>query len=397
MAKSDAVRILVAGDYCPRERQEALIRRGRVEELFGSVLPALRGADLSIVNLECALCTRGRPIRKSGPNLKVHPDAAAALTAAGFDAACLANNHILDFGGAGLAATLDVLKRRRIGRFGAELSLAAARRPLTVRRGGVRISMLGFAENEFTCADDRSAGAAPLDPVTNIRQIARARGSCDVLLVFVHGGNEHLPFPSPRMVRTYRAFAEAGASAVIAGHPHTPQGVEVHGGVPIFYSLGNFVFDWPGETTTMWWRGCAVEMEATAAGVGTFRLIPFRTDVSTACLSLLAGAERKHFERYVRFLSRPIRSEEAIRRYFDAWCVMKGPTWLKFLDLPRRLPAASDAGRRQLLVARNAVNCEAHHELIARYLELLRKGRTGGLRREVRHIRTLQAGRVPRA
>ena len=63
-----------------------------------------------------------------------------------------------------------------------------------------------------------------------------------VILVIFHGGREHTPLPPPYVVHDLRAIAEMGAHAVIAHHPHVPQGIELHHGVPIVYSMGNFVF-----------------------------------------------------------------------------------------------------------------------------------------------------------
>ena len=64
------------------------------------------------------------------------------------------------------------------------------------------------------------------------------------MLVIFHGGREYAPCPPPYVVNALRRFARAGACAVVAHHPHVPQGIEIVEGVPIAYSQGNFVFRW---------------------------------------------------------------------------------------------------------------------------------------------------------
>ena len=98
------------------------------------------------------------------------------------------------------------------------------------------------------------------------------RAKHDIVLVFTHGGNEMNPLPSPRVMAMNRAFAEAGASVVINTHPHVPQAIEMWKGVPIAYSLGNFVFDWGGldlkREPPLWWTGMAARLRFTEEGAG---------------------------------------------------------------------------------------------------------------------------------
>jgi len=385
------LRILFVGDFCPINRVAGLIRRGRSAEIYGDLLGKLADKDLSVVNLECPLTRRRSPIAKSGPNLRAHPRAVEALLAGGFDVACMANNHVADHGPKPVAETLALLARHRIRTVGAGMDLTDAQRPLRLRRNGKRIALLAFAENEFTCADERIAGAWPLDPLANIEQIRRARLSADVVIAMVHGGNEYNPFPTPQKVATYRAFAEAGASAVIGTHPHVPQGGEVHRGVPILYSLGNFVFDWlPGPETPMWSVGLAARLTFRDRGPTRVEIVGFRAEAQTACLQRLKGRQRQEFLAYLRFLSAPLARPAELRRYWDAWCAMKGPGVLG------RLAGARRTDGRGFLTARNVLMCEAHHELACNYAELLRKKRLTEARRYVARVEALQQGEIPR-
>jgi capsule synthesis protein PGA_cap len=57
--------------------------------------------------------------------------------------------------------------------------------------------------------------------------------------------------PTPDQRRWARRMAEAGADLIVGHHPHVLQPFEAIGGVPVFYSLGNFLF------SDMYWRGCS--------------------------------------------------------------------------------------------------------------------------------------------
>ena len=254
------IKILFTGDLCPVGKLEKLIQEGKSNEILSGIQKILSDKDILIANLESPLTESSFPIKKSGPNLKLLPTCVDFMSTAGIDVACLANNHIGDYGPKAVLETLDTLKKNGIKTVGAGVELDDARKPLLIRRKGRKIAILAYAENEFGMAEIGIPGSSPLDPLENIRQIKQASERADITLVLVHGGNEENPAPSPRMVKTYRAFAEAGASAVIAMHTHCPQGFEIYTGAPIFYSLGNFLFDWPSsgarpEKDSFWWKG----------------------------------------------------------------------------------------------------------------------------------------------
>jgi poly-gamma-glutamate synthesis protein (capsule biosynthesis protein) len=100
---------------------------------------------------------------------------------------------------------------------------------------------------------------APLREADLLADIAAARDRADVVIPYVHWGNELVAEPLAADRALARRMVEAGAAAVIGGHPHVTQTVDVHRGAPIVYSLGNFVFDYypvdPPE-----WTGWVVKL-----------------------------------------------------------------------------------------------------------------------------------------
>jgi poly-gamma-glutamate synthesis protein (capsule biosynthesis protein) len=240
-AAAQQVTVAFVGDVMLDEDVGREIAGGRDPlRAFASLLGA---ADLAVGNLECPVSTRGVAMHKPftfRANPRVVPIVAAHL-----GAVTLANNHSGDYGRDALVQTMDLLRAAGVPFFGAGRDLAQAHAPLIVERGGLRIALLGY--DEFK---PRAFEAGPSWPgvawsedeqvVADIRT-ARAMGA-DVVIPVVHWGWEKEPEPCARQRDLARRLIDAGADAVVGGHPHITQGAEVYRGRPIVYSLGNFVF-----------------------------------------------------------------------------------------------------------------------------------------------------------
>jgi poly-gamma-glutamate synthesis protein (capsule biosynthesis protein) len=368
------LRLLAAGDLCHINRLDALLAAGDVRAAFGDCLPLFARANLAVVNLESPLCRCESPIVKSGPNFRAAPEIAGALVAAGVDVCCLANNHILDQGPGGLAETLAALDAAGLRHLGAGPDEAAAAAPLVVDVAGRRMALLNFAEGEF-CRSRGGPGAAGLDPVANCRAVAEAAGSADLAIVFVHTGHEQTLFPSSEVRRRCREFIDAGAAAVVAHHPHVPQGIEVRHGRPIVYSLGNFLFDWQGhepETETSF----LLELELGRSGVAALAVHPIRKS-PVGGAGLLAGAERAACLEFLNELSAPLADESLAARLWEEQARMLLAS--RYAPLQKRLLSlAGPAGperRRALVTALNLFQCEAHREAMEHALRLSAVGR----------------------
>ncbi|MDZ4200346.1 MAG: CapA family protein, partial [Kiritimatiellia bacterium] len=373
----EAFRLMVSGDFCPTDRGDPGLRVNLSPDGIADLLPELARKDLSIINLEAPLTLAQTPIVKSGPNLKVDPARMDLLRAGQWDVACCANNHMGDFGPAAVRETLETLRGNGIETVGAGNRLEEARRPLEIERRGLRIAVLAFAENEFGMAGRGTAGANPLDPLRNLSEIREASSSADLTLVLVHGGNEFNPVPSPRVVQLYRAFADAGASAVVGGHTHCAQGIEIWKGVPIVYSLGNFFFPSASAYGGFdWWPGLTVRISFAAGGAAALEVIPHSARPPGDVLRRMRGASREHFLRHLTVLSSILADDVEIGKYYDAWCLSTAEGY--FARLCRGL-APADWTRedrvREWVAMRNLHTCEAHNELLTRTLKIFTEHR----------------------
>lgn len=252
-----SVSVVFVGDVMLDNGPGHAVASGR--DPFAACAELLLDADFTVGNLECVLGDGGTQRLKSY-TFRGADDSPRYLKRY-FSALTLANNHALDFGPDGLVECLVVLEREQIPQFGGGRTLAEARRPLVLERHGLRIALVGCNgfQAEKSAAGEATPGVAPLRESDLLADIAAARKDVDAVVPVVHWGPELHPQPREADRVLARKMIDAGAAAVIGGHPHVTQTVDVHAGCPIVYSLGNFVFDYypvdPPE-----WTGWVVKL-----------------------------------------------------------------------------------------------------------------------------------------
>lgn len=379
----NTARVFVTGDVCLRGLGEQLVLDGKSASILAPMKDVLAKADLSIMQFETVLTTADTPIIKSGPNLKSDPKTLDFFKEWNGDLCLLANNHTGDFGPEPLLETIDTLHDAGFETVGAGKNLADAYKPAILTRNGLKIGVYNICENEFGGALHDTAGSAPLNVALNISHIIKLRKEADVVLVIVHGGNEYKPFPSPRVMDMSRAFADAGADAVVNIHTHCPQGVEVWNGTPIIYSLGNFYFPWRLDDTktykpeNFWFTGYCVAFNVDAKGCFSFELVPTHFTPDATSIAPLEGEEKEGFFDYLNQISAPVADEDLIRRVHECWSAMSNyisvitKAWWKedifTIDEP--------AHKARVMNLRNLNTCEAHHEILKTYFRLYEQGR----------------------
>ena len=227
---------------------------------------ALRHADITFGNLECAVSTRGEPFPKEY-NFRATPAALAGLRRnSGIDVLNLANNHVGDYGPAATIDTVRGVERLGMKAVGAGPDLQRALAPQVVQRLGLKVAFVGFSEIapiEFAAAPGRP-GTAWARPDQIAQAVQAARRKADVVVATFHWGIEKQTLETARQRELADVAVRAGAQVVIGAHPHTLQPVRRQGGAIVAYSLGNFVFaaQSPETTTTG-----ILELDLTAEGV----------------------------------------------------------------------------------------------------------------------------------
>jgi hypothetical protein len=304
--------IVIASDWAPIRAFDAIVARAP-EAVYGDVLPVLRDGDLRIVNLECALSADASPVWKSGSVFSGRPEHINGLTAVPFEVVTLANNHVFDYGTGAFNETLKLLSDNSIRSVGAGMSVEEAHRPLIIDLNGARIGIINFSEGEDLTSAVSGPGVFGWEVDAVVDSVRSIRPGVHVILVICHGGVEYIPFPPPYLAEAFRRIAGAGADLIIGHHAHVPQGVEIMNGVPICYSLGNFVFF---QETDLLYRklGYLVKAGVSRAGLAHIQLIPY--EIGSECLRLLKGDESAQFFESLKKVSLPLAEPMGIA---EAW------------------------------------------------------------------------------
>ncbi|TXI73759.1 MAG: CapA family protein [Limnohabitans sp.] len=265
----DTVKLLFAGDVVLDDSAGALIERGG--DPFAGFAPLFARADIRLANLECVVATTGNAGDKNY-TFRAHPRVLPVLKKH-FDALALANNHSGDYGREAFAEMLGLLQGAGIGQFGGGHTLREAHTPLIVERKGIRIALLGY--NEFMPrsfeADYNAPGSAWSEDEQVVADIRAARSvhRADLVIPVMHWGWENELVANTRQRQLARTMVAAGADAVIGGHPHVRQDIEIVNGKPVVYSVGNFVMK---ETDNANQRlGWVLELNLDKAGVVSWR------------------------------------------------------------------------------------------------------------------------------
>jgi hypothetical protein len=239
----------------------------------GAVRQLLEGADIAMANFENPAPNAYR-YHTRGTVFSADPRLIDGLRNAGIDYVGLANNHIRDAGGQGILDTIANLDKRGIDHSGAGRNLAAARRPAILDAGGTKVAILAYDTiAKSYAASATRAGSAQLSAAAVKADVAAARkADADLVIVFPHWGTEYDPTPFAGQQRLARACIDAGADMVIGNHAHWAGAVETYKGKPIWYALGNFVFDQTWSEPTM--EGITLELTFNGAELVQVRMRP---------------------------------------------------------------------------------------------------------------------------
>ena len=271
------VSLVFAGDTVLDDTAGKIIEQGG--DPFSDFADFFAEADIRLTNLECVVATRGQANEKMY-TFKAHPRVIAVLQKH-FDAVTLANNHSGDFGPEAFAEMLGFLKEAGLAQVGGGMNLKQAHTPLVFTRKGLRIAVLSYNEfhpRSFEAGFDIPGVAWSEDQqVVDDIQAARRIHRADLVIPVMHWGWENERTANPRQRQLAKLMIDAGADAVIGGHPHVTQDVSVYKGKPIVYSVGNFVMK---ETDNAFQRQAWVlKMYLDKRGVTRFETLPVKIDM----------------------------------------------------------------------------------------------------------------------
>jgi len=238
------------------------------------------GYDLISGNLEGAVTNGGRyykPVKDF--DFAFNPKTVFELTKYGFNFFNVANNHFDDQGEQGMEET-----ENNLSNFGFDFS-------------GCKNGVVSDCSATVVTIKDKKIGLVGLSMIgtrLDLEKVKKVIGllktKTDWVIVNIHWGEEYDIYFDMIQQDVAHKLIDDGADAVVGHHPHVVQGVEVYKGKPIFYSLGNFIFDQYFSDETQ--KGLAVSLELSDNGIN-YALHPFRT--TNGKINLLIDTERDNF------------------------------------------------------------------------------------------------------
>jgi poly-gamma-glutamate capsule biosynthesis protein CapA/YwtB (metallophosphatase superfamily) len=249
--------------------------------------------DGRIINLETSV-TRSDDYIPKGINYRVSPDNVECLAAAATDCCVLANNHVLDWGRAGLSETLATLGHLGIKTAGAGRNLDEAAAPAVLdfhRKGRVLVFSLAFPSSGVPRSWSATRESSGINVLSDLslsgvarvaEQVERLRRPGDVILVSIHwGSNWGYEVADAEQQFAHALIDDAGVSIVHGHSSHHPKGIEVYRDRLILYGCGDFLNDYEGIRGYEEYRGDLALMyfasvDAASAAVVSLEIVPLQ-------------------------------------------------------------------------------------------------------------------------
>lgn len=240
---AEEIKILFLGDFMfDRNIRQAAEKNGN-DFIFAQIAPWLAENDLVVANLEGPITENRSVSVGSEPGstnnyfFTFDSSLAETLFNNNIRLVSLGNNHILNFGQAGLEATKQYLNSAGVNYFGepaGSSSISPNIKSVVKNIKGVKIAFVNYNQFIGSAADELKA---------TIEEIKKVKEQADVVILYAHWGIEYDSAPNVVIKSLAHSFVEAGADLIIGSHPHVIQGAEEYLGKKIYYSLGNFIFD----------------------------------------------------------------------------------------------------------------------------------------------------------
>lgn len=360
------MKILITGDLVINQNYDASEKIDRsLEELFNQ-------SDLNIVNLEAPVTNSESKIIKTGPYLKSNKKSTSdVIDKLNINIVTLANNHIKDYDEKGVLDTINFCNSIGIRAIGAGKNLTEASQTTILNTAEDKVAIINIAENEWASADESTAGANGMDLIKDYNSIKKAKENYDFVIVIVHGGLEYYNLPSPKVQQRYKFYVDSGASLVVGHHTHCISGFEYYKDVPIYYSLGNFLFTKESRFEE-WYTGIVLEVNIENTKL-TVKPHPIRQS-KTFTLNLLKGSDKEsvltEMERYSEIIINENQLNEEwdniihskVQRYINYWSPKSFIKSKYVLGVLSRLNV-NLVNKSGLALYLNLMRCETHRDI----------------------------------
>lgn len=274
-------RLFFTGDVMLGRHVEYLMSQNGPDYPYRGDLPWRPGVDIVVGNFEASIPVIHRKTPNFGFQFSVDSTYLTAFASAGFTHASLANNHAFDHGVTGFANAYSQLALHNVQPFGHPQVLASSSVTyLTV--GEVSLAVLGL----------HTLGSAGYDESELETLINEMSTQSALQVAYIHWGDEYVVRPNVAQRNLASTLVAHGIDLVIGHHPHVVQSIEYIDGVPVFYSLGNFIFDQYFSAEVQ--QGLVLELEVDSDDHKVL-MWPVSSLARAAQPSLMTGVERDTF------------------------------------------------------------------------------------------------------
>jgi len=241
-----SVSISIGGDVMFDSYVSETINKIGLDNYIEDIAPIFKCSDISMVNLETAISTRGEKEKDKQFTFRADSKYLQVLASSGINVVTLANNHSLDFGATALEDTFSYLTEKNIAFVGAGRDMDEASKAIHINKNNVKITILGSSHViPFVSwnAGSKSTGlATTYDPTRLNSEIRKAKSISDFVICYIHWGEEGKNLPVEYQKVLAHSYIDNGADLVVGSHPHVLQGIEYYKNKTILYSMGNLIF-----------------------------------------------------------------------------------------------------------------------------------------------------------
>jgi poly-gamma-glutamate capsule biosynthesis protein CapA/YwtB (metallophosphatase superfamily) len=243
---NETLTVCFTGDLLLDRGVRMEIQRGGIDALFANVSGLFHQSDAVVANLECPVTKRIEPVHKRFV-FRAEPMWLSALKKAGITHLVMANNHAYDQGRDGMEDTYQALIANKLVPIGYGKNHSIACEPVMISKGSIQLAIFNAVqmplENFPFLPDQACMCQATGDELANAIAKFKSEHPNTFVVAVLHWGAEYQTTPVPGQIINATKIINAGADAIIGHHPHVIQTISNINGKPVFYSLGNFVFD----------------------------------------------------------------------------------------------------------------------------------------------------------
>lgn len=258
---------------------------------FHNIVGLLKSSDFNFANLESPFSKTDAFTAKNTLVFNAPKANVAGLKEYNFAVLNLANNHAFDQGIDGITTTEKVLNDNGLMHMGTGTTLDEAWAPAIIEKNGIKIGFIGASYSSVNDGGKTLNNyVARIEDSNNLQSaISNLQSHVDFIVVTMHAGTEYTPKANQSQIDFAHAAIDAGADLVIGAHPHWIQNKEIYKDKPIYYSLGNFIFDqdWSEETK----KGLALKITLHKSGVQNIKTPTANNGATIVQIQPSAGTE----------------------------------------------------------------------------------------------------------